>query len=64
MEENEGEKVIILQEGKEIIRTFNGYYRRQSMKILTIRANLQKGPYDRRVRSSFSMKNFYFSAFS
>jgi hypothetical protein len=35
-------RAIILAEGKEIIRTFNGYYRRQSMKILTIPANLQK----------------------
>jgi len=34
------ERVIILQEGKEIIRTFDGYYRRQSMKIIAIPANL------------------------
>jgi hypothetical protein len=36
------ERVIILQEGKEIIRTFDGYYRRQSMKIIAIPANLYK----------------------
>jgi len=34
------ERVIILKEGKEIIRTFDGYYRRQSMKIIAIPANL------------------------
>jgi hypothetical protein len=34
------ERVIILQGGKEIIRTFDGYYRRQSMKIIAIPANL------------------------